>query len=139
MLELIYVSSPPLISATFVKPAGAMSCASRFQRGRLTEHDVDVLVTGIGLADLRRLATRERAQTIIANCVHPSCREPLAAITGVPGRAAATRRSCRKSRFPGTPSCAGGEQCRHNRPPLWKLVATVCKSGVPDDPVEWKR
>ncbi|MDL2398314.1 acetyl-CoA hydrolase/transferase family protein [Rhizobium mayense] len=42
-----------------------------------TEHDVDVLVTEIGLADLRGLAPRERATTIIANCVHPAYREAL--------------------------------------------------------------
>jgi acetyl-CoA hydrolase/succinyl-CoA:acetate CoA-transferase len=36
-----------------------------------TEHDVDILVTDIGLADLRGLAPRERAQKIIDNCVHP--------------------------------------------------------------------
>jgi len=34
-----------------------------------TEHDVDILVTEVGLADLRGLAPRERAQTIINNCV----------------------------------------------------------------------
>ncbi|WP_454856749.1 acetyl-CoA hydrolase/transferase family protein [Rhizobium binxianense] len=43
-----------------------------------TEHDVDILVTEIGLADLRGLAPRERAATIIANCVHPTYREALA-------------------------------------------------------------
>ncbi|TBC37873.1 acetyl-CoA hydrolase/transferase family protein [Rhizobium ruizarguesonis] len=43
-----------------------------------TEHDVDILVTEIGLADLRGLAPRERAKVIIANCVHPSYREMLA-------------------------------------------------------------
>lgn len=42
-----------------------------------TEHDVDVLVTDIGLADLRGLAPRERAQKIIDNCVHPDFREEL--------------------------------------------------------------
>lgn len=42
-----------------------------------TEHDVDILVTDIGLADLRGLAPRERAQTIIDNCVHPDYREEL--------------------------------------------------------------
>lgn len=36
-----------------------------------TEHDVDVLVTDQGLADLRGLAPRERAEVIIENCVHP--------------------------------------------------------------------
>lgn len=34
-----------------------------------TEHDVDILVTEVGLADLRGLAPRERAQAIINNCV----------------------------------------------------------------------
>jgi succinyl-CoA:acetate CoA-transferase len=33
------------------------------------EHDVDIVVTEIGLADLRGLAPRERAQRIIDNCV----------------------------------------------------------------------
>ncbi|GAJ30107.1 acetyl-CoA hydrolase/transferase family protein [Acidomonas methanolica] len=39
-----------------------------------TDHltqDVDVLVTEMGLADLRGLAPRKRAEAIIANCVHP--------------------------------------------------------------------
>jgi succinyl-CoA:acetate CoA-transferase len=42
-----------------------------------TEHDVDILVTEVGLADLRELAPRERARSIIANCVHPSYRPQL--------------------------------------------------------------
>lgn len=42
-----------------------------------TEHDVDVLVTDIGLADLRGLAPRERAQKIIDHCVHPDFRKEL--------------------------------------------------------------
>ncbi|RXM38177.1 propionyl-CoA--succinate CoA transferase [Chryseobacterium sp. CH21] len=42
-----------------------------------TEHDVDILVTDVGLADLRGLAPRERAQKIIDNCVHPDYREEL--------------------------------------------------------------
>ncbi len=42
-----------------------------------TEHDVDILVTDIGLADLRGLAPRERAQKIIDNCVHSDYREEL--------------------------------------------------------------
>jgi succinyl-CoA:acetate CoA-transferase len=40
-----------------------------------TEHDVDILVTDQGLADLRALAPRERAQTIIERCVHPVYRD----------------------------------------------------------------
>ena len=42
-----------------------------------TEHDVDILVTEQGLADLRGLAPRERARTIIENTAHPAYREVL--------------------------------------------------------------
>jgi succinyl-CoA:acetate CoA-transferase len=42
-----------------------------------TEHDVDVLVTETGIADLRGLAPRERAPLIIRNCVHPAYRDAL--------------------------------------------------------------
>ncbi|WP_394333498.1 succinate CoA transferase [Mesonia phycicola] len=42
-----------------------------------TEHDVDILVTDQGLADLRNLAPRERAQKIIDNCVHPAYKEQM--------------------------------------------------------------
>jgi succinyl-CoA:acetate CoA-transferase len=41
------------------------------------EHDVDVVVTEIGLADLRGLAPRERASLIIERCVHPLYRDAL--------------------------------------------------------------
>ena len=41
------------------------------------EHDVDILVTEVGLADLRGLAPRERARVIIDNCVHPDYRAAL--------------------------------------------------------------
>jgi succinyl-CoA:acetate CoA-transferase len=42
-----------------------------------TEHDVDILVTEVGLADLRGLAPRERARAIIDNCVHPTYRDQM--------------------------------------------------------------
>jgi succinyl-CoA:acetate CoA-transferase len=42
-----------------------------------TEHDVDILVTELGLADLRGLAPRERARVIIDQCVHPDYRAAL--------------------------------------------------------------
>jgi succinyl-CoA:acetate CoA-transferase len=42
-----------------------------------TEHDVDVVVTEQGYADLRGLAPRERAELIIERCVHPMYREQL--------------------------------------------------------------
>ncbi|MBC7311955.1 MAG: acetyl-CoA hydrolase/transferase family protein [Rhizobium sp.] len=42
-----------------------------------TEHDTDILVTEVGLADLRGLAPRERAAVIIANCVDKAYRDAL--------------------------------------------------------------
>jgi len=42
-----------------------------------TEHDVDILVTEQGLADLRGLAPKERAQVIIDNCMHPEYKEQM--------------------------------------------------------------
>jgi len=42
-----------------------------------SEHDVDILVTEQGLADLRGLAPRERAKVIIENCCHPDYKEEL--------------------------------------------------------------
>ena len=41
------------------------------------EHDVDVLVTEQGYADLRGLSPKERAVTIIENCAHPDYRPQL--------------------------------------------------------------
>lgn len=42
-----------------------------------TEHDVMVIVTEQGYADLRGLAPRERAIKIIENCAHPDYKEQL--------------------------------------------------------------
>lgn len=42
-----------------------------------TEHDTDIFVTEIGLADLRGLSPRERARVIINNCAHPDYRPML--------------------------------------------------------------
>lgn len=42
-----------------------------------TEHDVDILVTEQGIADLRGLAPRERAKAVIDNCVHPEYKPML--------------------------------------------------------------
>lgn len=43
------------------------------------EHDVDILVTEQGLADLRNLAPRERARLVISHCAHPDYRDELLA------------------------------------------------------------
>ena len=42
-----------------------------------TEHDVDVIVTEQGLADLRGLSPRQRARLIIEKCAHPDARPLL--------------------------------------------------------------
>ncbi|MDX9635478.1 acetyl-CoA hydrolase/transferase family protein [Bacillus sp. PBL-C9] len=44
-----------------------------------TEHDVDVIVTEQGYADLRGLAPSERVELIIENCAHPMYRDQLRA------------------------------------------------------------
>ncbi|KAF5344316.1 hypothetical protein D9756_011310 [Leucocoprinus leucothites] len=42
-----------------------------------TEHDLDIIVTEQGLADLRGLAPRERAPLIIEKCAHPDYKDML--------------------------------------------------------------
>ncbi len=42
-----------------------------------TEHDVQVIVTEQGLADLRGLSPKKRAKVIIENCTHPAFRPAL--------------------------------------------------------------
>lgn len=42
-----------------------------------TEHDISVVVTEQGLADLRQLAPRKRARLIIEKCVHPEFKPML--------------------------------------------------------------
>jgi len=47
-----------------------------------TEHDVQVVVTERGLADLRGLSPRQRAQVIIENCANPDYKSLLADYLG---------------------------------------------------------
>lgn len=42
-----------------------------------TEHDVNIIVTEQGLADLRGLSPHDRAKRVIANCAHPTFRDAL--------------------------------------------------------------
>ena len=42
-----------------------------------TEHDVQVIITEQGVADLRGLSPRRRAQLIIERCAHPDFRDQL--------------------------------------------------------------
>lgn len=56
-----------------------------------TEHDVDVIVTEQGLADLRGLSPKQRARVVLERCVHPDYRAQLEdyvdrAATGAYGR-----------------------------------------------------
>ena len=44
-----------------------------------TEHDVDVVVTERGVADLRGAAPRERAELLVSSCAHPEYAESLRA------------------------------------------------------------
>ena len=68
--------------AMFLSPStardGAISCivpmASHVDH---TEHDVHVIVTEQGIADLRGLPPRRRAQQIIDHCAHPGYRPAL--------------------------------------------------------------
>src|SRR5690606_6441562 len=47
-----------------------------------TEHDVDILVTEHGLADLRGLAPREGRRVVGDNCTEPQDREALSDYSG---------------------------------------------------------
>ena len=42
-----------------------------------TEHDVNIIITEQGVADLRGKSPKERAQAIIENCVHPDYKNIL--------------------------------------------------------------
>ena len=42
-----------------------------------TEHDVDIIITEQGLADLRGLAPKQRSRVVINNCAHPAYRALL--------------------------------------------------------------
>ncbi len=42
-----------------------------------TEHDTQIIVSEQGLADIRGLAPRKRAEAIIEKCVHPSYRDAM--------------------------------------------------------------
>ncbi len=75
------------------------SCPSTAKEGRIStivpmvshvdhsEHDVQVIVTEWGVADLRGLCPRDRALTIIGNCAHPDYRDQLKAYLKLSGSA----------------------------------------------------
>ena len=57
---------------------GAISCIVPFvSHVDHTEHDVHILVTEQGLADMRGLSPKQRARVVINNCAHPDYRDML--------------------------------------------------------------
>jgi succinyl-CoA:acetate CoA-transferase len=57
---------------------GAISCiVPMVSHVDHTEHDVQIVVTEQGLADLRGLAPRQRAQVVIERCAHPDFKPAL--------------------------------------------------------------
>jgi len=62
----------PSIRASKSDPEGISCIVPMVSHVDHTEHDVDVICTEQGLADLRGLAPRERARHIIHHCAHPT-------------------------------------------------------------------
>ena len=71
-----------------------------------TEHDVHVIITEQGLADLRGLAPRQRAKVIIEKCVHPDYKEQLKDYY---------ERACATSKFQQTPHILSEALSWHER------------------------
>lgn len=67
----------PSTRRTKKDPTGISSIVPMVSHVDQTEHDLDVIVTEQGLADLRGLSPRERARTIINNCAHPNYKDLL--------------------------------------------------------------
>lgn len=65
------------VTASIAKGGNISSIVPMVSHVDHTEHDVDIIVTEQGLADLRGLAPRERAIEIINNCVHPDYKQEL--------------------------------------------------------------
>ncbi len=62
----------PSVRPSKTDPLGISCVVPKAPHVDHTEHDLDVLVTEQGLADLRGLAPKDRAQAIIDKCVHPA-------------------------------------------------------------------
>ena len=67
----------PSSRPTKTDPTGISCIVPHAQHIDHTEHDLDIVVTEQGLADLRGLAPRDRAHAIINNCVHPDYKDIL--------------------------------------------------------------
>ncbi len=107
---------------------GAISCiVPMVSHVDHTEHDVQILVTEQGLADLRGLAPRQRAQVVIEHCAHPDFRPALrdyvarAERLARGARAACTLLICSVRRCPGIRASSAKvaccpEACHRHRP-----------------------
>ncbi|EER30868.1 acetyl-CoA hydrolase [Candida tropicalis MYA-3404] len=71
------VMHTPSARPTKVDPTGVSCIVPMATHVDQTEHDLDVIVTEQGLADLRGLSPKERAQVIINNCAHPDYQAQL--------------------------------------------------------------
>nr|AGM32840.1 acetyl-coA hydrolase [Coptotermes formosanus] len=67
----------PAARKTKQDPTGISGIVPMCSHTDHTEHDIDVIVTDQGLADLRGLAPVPRARLIIEKCVHPSYKAQL--------------------------------------------------------------
>ena len=74
-----YVSM--LLSPSTAKGGVISAIVPTVSHGDDTEHDLDVIVTEQGLADLRGLSSKQRARQIIDHCAHPDI---PAAASGLP-------------------------------------------------------
>jgi len=61
----------PSARPTKTDPTGVSCIVPMCSHVDQTEHDLDVIVTEQGLADLRGLSPRERARVVIEKCAHP--------------------------------------------------------------------
>ncbi|MER2190372.1 MAG: acetyl-CoA hydrolase/transferase family protein [Solibacillus sp.] len=65
------------VTKSYAKGGAISSIVPMVSHHDHTEHDVDVIATEIGVADLRGLAPKERVERIIENCTHPDFRDQL--------------------------------------------------------------
>lgn len=65
------------VTKSFAKGGKLSSIVPMVAHHDHTEHDVHVIVTEQGVADLRGLAPKERVPLIIENCVHPEFKQQL--------------------------------------------------------------
>jgi len=67
-----------IFTTTSTAKKGAISCiVPRVSHVDHTEHDIHIIITEQGVADLRGLTAYERAEALIENCAHPDFRPEL--------------------------------------------------------------